>query len=169
MIPKTLKNAQIFIDGRGYIGRTDEINLPKLSRKMDDYDALGTAGTVEIDMGLQKLEMDFTLSEYSPEILTQWGAINNAQVGLRIRAAMERDDGSEEVSTVEINVRGRWREVEFGAIKKGERSTMKVMVAVSYYRYNEDGTDLIEIDIPGMIEKVNGVDRLAAQRAAIGA
>ena len=33
MIPKILKNFNLFIDGRGYVGKCDEVNPPKLSIK----------------------------------------------------------------------------------------------------------------------------------------
>jgi P2 family phage contractile tail tube protein len=31
MIPKILKNFNLYVDGRGYAGRVEEITLPKLT------------------------------------------------------------------------------------------------------------------------------------------
>jgi P2 family phage contractile tail tube protein len=45
---------------------------------------------------------------------------------------------------------------------------MKVSVACSYYRYTSGGNVLIEIDVPNMVEKINGIDRMSAIRNAIG-
>lgn len=168
MLPKTLKNFQLFIIGSGYAGRVDEVNLPKLTRKMEDHMAGGMNVPIEIDMGMEKIECDFTLCEYSPEVLKAWGAINHAGVGVRLMGAVERDDGSLETSTIEVVLNGRWKEHEFGAIKKGDKATLKVMMACTYYKLSIDGEELIEIDAVNMIEKINGVDRLASQRRAIG-
>ena len=33
MLPKILKNFNVFVDGRGYAGRVEEITLPKLTIK----------------------------------------------------------------------------------------------------------------------------------------
>ncbi len=73
MLPKTLKNFNLFIEGESYAGRIEELTLPKLSRKMEKYRGGGLNGDIEIDLGMEKLEMEFTLREYSREVLNQWG------------------------------------------------------------------------------------------------
>lgn len=45
---------------------------------------------------------------------------------------------------------------------------MKFSFKPTYYRLVWNGADLIEIDVINMVEKVDGKDRLAEQRAAIG-
>ena len=168
MLPKTLKNAQLFIDGGSYLGRVEEINPPNIKRKMQDYEPLGMNGTIEIDMGIEKLELDFMLCEYSSDVIIKAGVVAHNGVQLRIRGAVERDDSSNEVSYVEIHAHGRIRDLEFEAMKKGETGKLKVMLTISYYKFTEDGNVLAEIDIVNMIENWGGVDRLAAQRQAIG-
>jgi len=51
MLPKILKNFNVFVDGRGYAGKIDEITLPKLTIKTEEYRAGG--------MGMEKLEADY--------------------------------------------------------------------------------------------------------------
>ena len=41
-------------------------------------------------------------------------------------------------------------------------------MAVRYYKLTIAGDDICEIDVDNMIRIVNGTDRLAAQRAALG-
>ena len=64
MLPKILKNFNVYVDGRGYAGRVDELTLPKLTIKTDEYQWAGMSAPVEIDMGLEKLEMDLTFSDH---------------------------------------------------------------------------------------------------------
>ncbi len=168
MIPRKLKNFSLFVDGRGYAGKIDELTPPKLTRKMDEHRAGGMNAPVELDMGMEKLESDFTLSEYNEEVLKLWGLVDNAGVTLRMKGGLEADDNSGAVTPVEITLRGRWREIDSGGWKAGEGATMKVTVAASYFKYASNGTDLIEIDVVNMIERVNGVDRLEAMRNALG-
>ena len=61
MIPKILKNFNLFIDGRGYVGKCEEVNPPKLSIKSEEYKAGGMDAPIAIDMGMEKLEASFTL------------------------------------------------------------------------------------------------------------
>ena len=167
MLPKTLKNFNLFIEGQGYAGLAEELTLPKLSRKMEEYRGGGMNGPTEIDLGMEKLEMEFTLREYSRAVLNEWGVCDSAGVGLRFLGAAVRDDATCETDKIEIVVRGRWRELDFDTQKSGEMSTLKVMVAASYYKYLVNGDEVIEIDHQNMIERVNGVDRLEQQREAL--
>lgn len=168
MIPRVLKNFNLFVDGGGYAGRVAELVQPKLTRKMEEFRGGGMNAPIELDMGMEKLECEFTLKEYSEDVLKLWGLTNPSGVSVRFKGALEADDASGTVTPVEIVVRGRWREIDGGTWKAGEESTMKVSIACSYYRYASNGETLIEIDVPNMIENVGGVDRLAEIRSAIG-
>lgn len=55
-----------------------------------------------------------------------------------------------------------------GNWKGGDSATMKVAVAVSYYKFTSKGEVIIEIDVLNLVEKVDGKDRLAEHRKAIG-
>ena len=48
-LPRVLKNMNLFVDGRGYAGRIDEIQLPKLTLKTEEHRAGGMDLPVEID------------------------------------------------------------------------------------------------------------------------
>ena len=168
MIPQLLKDAQVFVDGRGYAGRCQKFKLPKLSRKMEEIMAGGMAGSIDADMGLEKLECSFDMYEWSSDIIALWGEVNAAGTGVRIMCALERDDGSEEVTPVQVELRGRLKMVEQGDIEHGKVTPMSCEMSLTYYRYTHNGTDLIEIDMVNMVEKVNGQDRLQARRDAIG-
>lgn len=50
----------------------------------------------------------------------------------------------------------------------GEESEFKVSSVLSYYKLTINGNTVVEIDLVGMVENVNGEDRLADQRKAIG-
>ena len=54
--PRVLKNMNLFVDGRGYAGRVDEIELPKLTLKTEEHRAGGMDVPVLIDLGMDKME-----------------------------------------------------------------------------------------------------------------
>ncbi|MCD6527000.1 MAG: phage major tail tube protein [Desulfuromonas sp.] len=167
MLPEILKNFSLFVEGRGYAGRVDEVTLPKLTRKMEEYRAGGMNAPVELDMGMEKLECSFTLSECNVDVLRQFGVSDAAIVPVKLKGAVESDaDGA--VVAVEVVLRGRWRELDMGSWKAGDKAVLKVAMAATYYKYSAGGEELIEIDTINMVEKVGGVDRLASRRAALG-
>ena len=167
-IPRVLKNFNLIVDGRGYAGKIAELVPPKLTRKMEEYRGGGMNAPIEMDMGMEKLECEFSLKEYSEEVLKLWGLVDHAGVTLRAKGALEADDASGTVTPVEVTLRGRWREIDPGNWKAGEESAMKVAVALSYYKYVSNGVTLIEIDVANMTEVIDGTDRLAQIREAIG-
>ncbi len=158
MLPKILKNFNVFVDGRGYAGRVDEITLPKLTLKTEEYQGAGMSAPVEIDMGLEKLEMDLTFSEYDKELFKLFGLTNGSEFALTIRGALQ---GTGETSPVVINVRGYFKEMDFDSWKPAEKATLKCSVACNYYKLTIDGVELIEIDPINMIRNVNGSDQLS--------
>lgn len=166
-LPSVLKNFNLFNEGASYMGVAEEVKLPKLKRKMDDLRAGGMNGPVKVDLGQEGLEMEFTCAGMMDQVLKQYGCIKAAGIGLRFAGAYQRDDTGV-VQAVEIVVRGRHEELDMGDAKGGDKGKLVVKSALSYYKLSLDGKAVIEIDLLNMIEVINDVDMLAAQRKAIG-
>ena len=165
--PKILKDFNLFGDGDNWITQIEEVQLPKLERKVEEYIAGGMAAPVDIDMGLEKLEMEWTAASLMPEIFDGFGAISLTETLLRFTGACE-DDTTGDVVAVEIVARGRHREIDSGSAKRGEKNQVKVITSLGYYKLTIDGKEKIEIDPVGYIFKVNGKDMLANRRKALG-
>ncbi len=165
-LPQTLKNFAVFLDGRAYIGKAPECNLPKLTIKKDDYRAGGMDVPIAIDMGMEKMECTFTLAECNANALGLFGLIAGADKNLVFRGAAQTQ-GSAAVPIV-ATIRGRVHEVDPGTWKAGDQQAEKYMISVNYYDLNVNGTDVITIDIVNMIRLINGSDEMASLRAALG-
>lgn len=165
-LPRVLKNMNLFVDGRGYAGRIDEIQLPKLTLKTEEHRAGGMDVPVEIDLGMDKLEAELTISDYDPEVYKLFGLLDLKPVQITIRGAIQAQ--SEDPKPVVINLRGGWREIDAGTWKPGDKSALKVSVAASYYKLTIDGQEVVEVDAINLVRKVGGVDQMGAIRAAIG-
>lgn len=166
-LPKKVKNFNVFNDGESWLGQVPEIQLPKLARKFEDYRAAGMDGAVGVDMGQENLEAEITAGGIIKQALLQFGAVKVDAVALRFAGAYQQDDTGQ-VTAYEIYMRGRWQEIDTGKAKAGDDTEVKLKSRLAYYRLVENGVDIIEIDLMGMIFKVNGVDILEAQRRAIG-
>ena len=166
MILNILKNVNLFVDGQGYAGQVEEVNLPKLTIKTEEHRDGGMDAPIEIDMGMQKLECSFTTSRIDAGLLRRFGLGPNNLVPLTFRAALESEDGT--VVPVVATIRGNVKEIDYGAWKPGEKAKLKPMVTVRYYKLEYDGEVLHEIDIDNMVRIIDGTDRLEAQRTALG-
>jgi len=168
-LPKKLKNMNLFNDGNSYQGVAKTVTLPVIGRKMESYRAGGMNGPVKIDHGMSDdgIQLEWTLGGWDLTTIRQWGAIRADAVLLRFAGAVQRDDTGE-VSAVEVVVRGRHEEIDFGDAEPGEDTEHSITTTCSYYKLTVDGQTIIEIDLLNMIEIVDGEDRLAEQRKAIG-
>ena len=166
MITDVLRDINLFVDGRGYAGKVSEFTLPKLTVKTEEYRAGGMDAPVELDMGMEKLECDFSLDSVDRDVLRLWGVREGAKPALTFRGAVQGRDGA--TKTVIVRTRGQIKEVDWGAWKPGEKATLKFMAAVDYYKLEIDGETIHEIDVENYIRTVNGVDQVAARRAALG-
>ena len=166
-LPSKLKYFSTFVNGHDFIGETTEVALPKLARKLEDFRAGGMDGPIGIDMGQEKLEMEVTYGGLIREVLNQYAATKHDDLLLRFAGAYQREDGGD-YEAVEVVVRGRIQEIDPGSAKAGDDTTFKTKLHLSYYKLTINGATVIEIDQVGMVCVVNGQDRLAAARKAIG-
>ena|SRR5688572_17685563 len=165
--PRKLKNFNTFGDGESFIGQCVEVKLPTLTRSMEDYRGGGMSGPTKIDNGQEGIEIEHKYGGIMRPILRQYGITRHDGTQLRWAGAYQRDDTGL-IDAVEVVVRGRHSEIDFGTAKAGDDTEFTVKTVCSYYKLSINGVTVIEIDLVSMIEMIDGVDRLAAQRRAIG-
>lgn len=168
MLPRKLKNMNLFNEAQTYLGEIAELTPPKISQAMEDWRGGGMLGPVKIDHGLEAMEFEWTVGGLVVQVLRQMGATQHDAYLLRTLGAFQTDqDGS--VSSVELVMRGRHQELDRGNWKPGDDTEQKIKTVCSYYKETIDGEELLEIDMVGGIYRVAGIDRYAEIRAAIGA
>jgi len=164
---KILKNFNLFVDGRGFAGNVKELKLPDLTIKEEDFRAGGMDAPVGVDMGMEKLVVTFTTAKHCKDTLALFGvSASSGTVPLIARGAVESLDGSTE--SVKVTMQGKVMKVEQSAWQPGSETTHTYTATLSYYKYEQGGTAIHEIDIPNMKRVINGKDMLEAQRNALG-
>jgi P2 family phage contractile tail tube protein len=109
-LPKVLKNMNLFVDGRGFAGRVDEIQLPKLALKTEEHRAGGMDAPIEIDLGMDKLEAELTLSDYDPQVFKLFGLLDVQATPITLRGAIQAQ--GEAAKPVVVNLRGGLKAIE---------------------------------------------------------
>jgi len=166
-LPRKLKNFILFVGADSYAGEVKTVTPPKLTRKMEDHQGGGMLGPVKVDVGMEALELAYTAAGMVHDQVKNFGKTTVDGLMLRFAGAMQRDDTGA-VDAVEITVRGRYSEIDFGDQTAGSLNETKVTVPCSYYKLTVNGIILAEIDLVNMIETINGDDKLAAVRTALG-
>lgn len=166
-LPRKLKHFNTFGNGNSWLGQAVEIKLPVLSRKMEDYRAAGMNGPIKLDFGQELLETEIKFGGLMRDVLARYGALAHNAVLLRFAGSYQAEDQAG-IDAVEVVMRGRYQEIDMGSAKSGEDGEFSVKAPLSYYKLAINGVVVIEIDIVGMREVINGQDRLADHRNAIG-
>ncbi|ASE52963.1 TPA: phage major tail tube protein [Stenotrophomonas maltophilia] len=166
MTRKIRKNFNFYVDGKGYAGSVMSFTAPKLSLKTEDFQAGGMLAPTEIVLGHEKLTADVEFASDDAEIMSKFHVIESKEYGFTAREALEGDDG--EVTQVVHNMRGKVKLLDRGETKVGEKGTIKVSLALSYYKLTHGAQVVQEIDVVNMIARQGGIDVLAGIRGALG-
>ena len=161
-----LKNFQLYVDGRGLAGNCEELSPPKLASVTEDFKAGGLDAAIKMRMGQEPMECSFTLTKFDARVLALWGVAQGNVSSFVGRGAIQSLDGK--VQNVVEYMRGEVREMDPGQWTPQGKATLKFTVDVTYYRKEQGGQVITEIDIPNMKRIINGVDVLADIRSAIG-
>ena len=168
MLPKHITHFMVRFDGIGYAGKCEECTLPKLDRKMEEFRGAGMNGIIQLDQGLEAMESDFTLKEYNRQVPAKFGDCAVNAVRATFTAAGMTEENTCDVEQHQFIQHGRIKSLDFGGLKSGESAVLKVTLALSAFQYYIDGIPFIDIDVPHMIERTGGVDRMAKVREALG-
>lgn len=165
-LPRKQKNLNVYNEDRSWLGEVTAVTLPKLARKFEGYRGGGMDSEVQIDMGGEPMELETTCGGPMRDAIVQIGEPRVDGLYRRF-VGVYQNDATGEVDAIEIVIRGRPQEIDRGEQKVGEGGEYKDKWAVAYYREEWNGRVVVEIDVLGMVFMVDGVDRLAGQRAIL--
>lgn len=165
MLPRHLRNFNASIDGRGYAGAADEVTLPVLAIATEEHRAGGMDSAVEIDMGMETMELSMVLSDYNEDVIASFGLLG-AGVPITLRGAIQRQ--GEAAQAVVVKMLGNLKSRDVGTWTPGSKQTTTLTYSVRKYSESINGREVVNIDVQNMIRVINGVDQLASQRAAMG-
>lgn len=166
MLPRVLKNFTAYIDGRGYIGRIESCKLPDLQVNAAEYRGGGMDASVDLDMGMNKLEVQLVLAEYDPNAVKLFGLFA-ADTPVVLRGAIQRQ--GEVAVPVVLRMQGGVKQIGRDDWETGKNSKMTLTVSCNIYQEIIAGETVIDIDVLNFIRIIGGIDQLASVRAALGA
>lgn len=161
--PNTLRNFNAFVEGVSFAGETNELKPPLIGEDVIEHLAGGMGGPEDIPTGfMKKMELEATFDGLTATMLAQLG---NEDASITFRGGYSNGG---DVTAVEIQTRGFYRETDLGSMKPKDKGATKVMATLHYCKMRI-GSDLeIEVSTRDRIYAINGVNKFAAINAAIG-
>ena len=159
MLPRTLKNYNVFVNTHSWAGVAESVTIPKITKKTEDYRGAGMIGDIALSMGYEKLEGEVTYAGFDVKQYRQLGVCGTSDLPVRYVGIYERQDNCTS-QTVEIYTRGQATELDPGDSKNGEKTEIKMTYNYTYYRMEVDGVVEVELDF------INGVERFGETNLA---
>ncbi|ROS05671.1 hypothetical protein EDC56_1217 [Sinobacterium caligoides] len=157
MLPKILKNFNLVVGKFGYAGRVSEIVLPKLSLKSEEFQLGGLDTPAMMDIGMERLECEFTLLEYDAEVIKCFGLTSSKNgsdrnVDLKFRGSFS--DGEGGMSSVYIQMSGLCQSLDMGSWRVGGVATLTASFSLRSYCLKLDDAVIVDIDVDNMTRHV---------------
>ncbi|NVK42103.1 MAG: phage major tail tube protein [Oceanospirillaceae bacterium] len=163
---EVLRNMNLIVDGLGYAGALSQVTPPKITIKTESVRMGGMDAEVDVDVGMEKLGIEYKLATYDPDIQKGFGLLEGQGIQHTIKGATQDRDGA--VHAEVIQCQGKIIEIDQGTWEPGKQVEMTVKISLTYYKRERDGEVLHEIDVENNKRIIGGVDQLAAINNAIG-
>lgn len=166
---RRITNANVYVNGKSFLGRAEETGPPSIKYKYADHKALGMFGEMEHPVGIEKMEHKIKWNSLYPDVLKQVGNPFQA-IDMQIRSSSDVYEGNTRVAqqSVVIYLKANAKEFASGTFKPQEYDGPESTFSASYYKLEINGEVITEIDVEANIWSVDGVDLMAQQRENLG-
>ncbi|SHH06592.1 phage major tail tube protein [Bradyrhizobium erythrophlei] len=157
----------VWIQDIGKIGEAPEFQPPEIQIETEDFRGGGMDGTIEMPMGIQKIEFDFMLHTWDAQIWQNLGyGPGSLDVPITFRGYLLSANGAEK--SVLIETHSLIKAIKPGKVQAGKKVDQTISLCANYFRHNIDGTDVTEIDVFNKITIIGGTDKSANARQILG-
>jgi P2 family phage contractile tail tube protein len=166
MLDNIVRDWTIAVDGILLRGDVDMCELPKVSRKVDEYRGAGMDRPVEIEMGYEKMELTFEMSKMDAQTQSLVALGGNNRKIVKVYGYTVGIDGTESGFTDEMI--GLMKDVDQISLKPGDKTKIKMTMTCDKYARTISGTEVFYSDPLNLVMRVNGVDQYTLRRQYLG-
>lgn len=159
-VPEFVQEINVFANGIGHLGVSDEFELPKIQFNRESL----VIGGFEVDIKtgtFQKLEAKMVLKQYSKNVFE---AMANDSTSYFVVKGSVFSDGVAVPAVATI--KGDF-DLDLGSWKAKEQLKQTIEVKVKFFELEVNGKQFVQLDTKNMIAKINGKDLLAELRSNI--
>lgn len=157
----------VWIQDIGKIGESPNFQPPEININTEEFRGGGMDGAIEIPMGIEKIEFDFSLHTWDEQIWQNLGyGPGSIDVPITFRGYLLTAGGGEKSVLIETHC--LIKAIKPSKVEPGKKADMSVNVVANYYRHAIDGNDVTEIDLFNKITIIGGTDKSANARRILG-
>lgn len=165
-LPFILRNFAIHLDGTPKFGEGEELTIPTLKLKTEEFRGGGMDIPLELDLGMEKLEAKWKMFSIDPQTFQKFGLAPGQLVPLTFRGHLVGENGN--ARAVIVNMRALITEINPGTWKTGSRTELDITANIHYLKMRHGEDTIVEIDPENGIRSIGGVNQLAEMRVNLG-
>lgn len=154
----------VFVGGVSLAGRVTKFEHPDLEWATEIANLAGILGSTTIRLDLKELKAKLGLKDVNRTMMALFG--REKDIPIVIRAAARAVDDS--VDPLKITLMGKVNKLSSGAWEPGKAADQSYEIDLDYYKYEDNGEVVYEIDKFNGVLIVDGVDIWRDMRAALG-
>lgn len=164
-----IRDALVYIENAAFKGKVEEVELPDIEFDGIEVSALGLLGAMEVAGQLQPLSGTFTLYGYDRELLGLIGDPRQAKTVL-LRGSQEiiGPNGTEAELPIAWTLQPRFLKQGLGTVNGEDATQREFEFQTNTMLVELGGQEILNIDIFDYVFAVNGENKFAAKRAALG-
>lgn len=166
MLPFIVRNFAVHVDGQPKRGTGDQLSIPALRLKTEEFRGGGMDIPVDLDLGMEKLEASWRQNNFDNQPYMLFGLAPGNLIPLTFRGHLHGENGTQR--PVIINMRSLITEVDPGSWEPGSKTEQNVTVNPHYLKITHGEYVIVEIDPYNSRRIINGVDQLANMRVNLG-
>lgn len=163
--PFITKYWNLIINGKGNYGEVTMTKLPDLKLKTEEYRAGGMDMPIDVDMGMEKLTMSFSIPGPKEDIYSYFGLQDGQAVHLSFRGALVNQTTR---AYEKVECRGMLTSIVRDNLEAGKMSNVTFEASLRYYEYALGDKIIHQFDADNMVRIVNGIDQLVDIKNALG-
>jgi P2 family phage contractile tail tube protein len=159
-------NANVYLNGTSFMGRAEEVTCPEVTAKMAEHKGLGMIGENELPSGLQKMMAKIKWNAIYPDVMKlTHNVFQSFRLMIRANVQTFEDQSLTAEKSCVIYITATPKKAGGMVFKPQENVEREDEFAVSAYKLEIDGEEIIDVDINANIWRVNGVDLLDNYRS----
>ena len=145
----------VFLQAEGKFGMCEEVELPELKWKSEEFNGGGQMGTRDLGLILDKLEMKIKVNSQDRGMLSTVLQAPGRQSSWKVLGSLISP--GEDEKPFKLLVTGSVMELKRDKLQPGKKSDTEYAIKdITYYQEFQDGTELYEIDLLNQVLSARG-------------
>jgi P2 family phage contractile tail tube protein len=161
-IPQIIRDMNVFLDGKGYLGTVSAFKLPEIAQDMTESN--GPIGAKYAKGTIKAMECSFKVNTLDANTFSAFGisAFNKNKAPFVFKGSLYEDGKSKSVFVV---ITGDIESISVGELEAGKIIEQEVKMHAQFYSLTVDNKPIILVDVKNTICRIGEVDYLADVRS----